>query len=689
MRRLLPPVLAAAALACPRAAVLSEVARTGGTPVQITHCADARTLVVLQEGEVRELTDGVPVFLDMTDVVGVGGESGLLGLACAPTGDGSGDRWAWAFWSSRPGDDVLSRFRVTASGASRASERELFRIYNASVHHGGQLAFAPFDARGRKLLHLSVGERGDRDRAADLLDPRGKILRFEPGFGDDAAAATPDDNPQPGAPGLASLVWASGLRNPWRFGFDADSGDMYIADVGEGRREEIDVARHGAPPGDFGWPRMEGTHCVAACDPTSVPPIHELGDDACAVIGGIVARGGPTPWLRGQFVFGDYCAKDVMALTEVASDRFSVRRIAIAPTGVVGFGEDAAGAVHVGTRDGAVWRIDGPPDPLSLVTSRLEAFGVDDRPPIRLVAAGGSRGPTWSVAAGSLPRDLALGPDGRFDGAPDAFPPASILVRASDGDDELVASTCVVHAGWPVAWQRRVETRAASFTAPEMTVRRVFMEIGVDVVTPGSYSASLDYTRPGTGSPVYDAGASFGFQGAGTRVLASELGSSELLGLPISGRWELEVDNDQTRGFDPFTWWRLIIEARAGACSDEDRDGVPSVSDDCLAFGDAQQLDADVNGFGDACDEVTWGDVAPAGTPDGIVDVADAVWTLRAAVGLEQPTLVQARRADVAPFTILHSVVSPAPGPSPALDVADAVAILRASVGLVSFARPQ
>jgi glucose/arabinose dehydrogenase len=269
----------------------------------------------------RRGSDPVAV-LDLTDLTESGGEQGLLGLTFAP----DGTKAYVDYTSAGDGATHVDELAVAPDGTiDPSSRRELLVVEQPYANHnGGQLAIGPDG-----LLYIGLGDGGSANdperRALDLGELLGKILRIDPA-GD--PYTVPADNPFVGVDGARPEIWSSGLRNPWRFSFDAATGDLWIGDVGQGDWEEIDhaPATAGRDAGrglNFGWSALEGTHPLNDDQSAegATPPLYEYShDDGCSVTGGEVYRGSAIPGLAGWYVFADYCQGTVWALQVVADD---------------------------------------------------------------------------------------------------------------------------------------------------------------------------------------------------------------------------------------------------------------------------------------------------------------------------------------------------------------------------------
>jgi len=333
-------------------------------PVAITHAGDGsgRLFVVEQEGTVKIVRNGIVAAQPFLNITGVraGGEQGLLGLAFPPGFPLRQNFYVNYTNRSGVGNTVIARYSVggNADLADPGSRRELLTFTQPFANHnGGQLAFGPDN-----LLYIGSGDggsggdpQGNAQNTASLL---GKLLRLDVLSG--ANAAVPPDNP------FGNEVWAYGLRNPWRFSFDRQTGDLYLADVGQETREEIDFQPAGNGRGaNYGWNIMEGSLCFLApglCSSAGlVLPVaeydHAAGD--CSVTGGYVYRGN-NPSLQGTYLYGDFCSGRIWGLRRNGA-AWENRLLLDSTLLISTFGEDEAGELYVadyGT--GTLYRITAP-----------------------------------------------------------------------------------------------------------------------------------------------------------------------------------------------------------------------------------------------------------------------------------------------------------------------------------------
>jgi glucose/arabinose dehydrogenase len=329
-------------------------------PLGVVNAGDGsgRLFVPQQGGRIRIVRDGSLVaqpFLDIADRVTSGGERGLLGVAFHP--GYPDDPRLFVDYTDVNGDTRVSSFRVDPASPDRVDpateQRLLFVKQPFANHNGGALAFGPDG-----FLYIGMGDGGGTGdpgaRAQNTGTLLGKILRVD--IDTETAGrdyGIPPDNPYAdGADGGLAEIWLWGLRNPWRMSFDRANGDLWIGDVGQGDWEEIDVQRAGAPGGtNFGWNRMEGSHCFSpssGCeDPSLALPVTEYGhDQGCTVIGGDVDRGTAQPLLVGGYLFADYCSGRVWAIDPSVDGAREPTLVAETDHNFSAFGEDQAGELY-------------------------------------------------------------------------------------------------------------------------------------------------------------------------------------------------------------------------------------------------------------------------------------------------------------------------------------------------------
>ena len=255
---------------------------------------------------------GPTVYGDLSAYVGGGGsEEGLLSATFSP--DFVNDRRIYVYYTQgAPAPTVLSRFNVPGAAIDAASETRILEAPDfASNHNGGRVLFGPDG-----YLYLSLGDGGGggdpRDNGQNLDILLGKVLRLKV-TGEDRYSIPPD-NPFVGAGGLDE-IWAYGLRNPWRYGFDRATGDLWLGDVGQGSFEEVDLVVRG---GNYGWDCFEGfAEFEGGCGTEGFQfprAVYSLAGEECAITGGYVYRGAALPELTGHYIYADYCSGLIWAL---------------------------------------------------------------------------------------------------------------------------------------------------------------------------------------------------------------------------------------------------------------------------------------------------------------------------------------------------------------------------------------
>jgi glucose/arabinose dehydrogenase len=340
-------------------------------PTWVIGAPDGRLIALERAGMVRVMRDGVLLqapALDLTDRISVDSEEGLLCLVFDPhfTDDG----YVYVDYTDRSLAIQVVRYQFTADDPDRldpASAHTILTVPKKNpAHNGGTLAFGPDG-----YLYVSVGDDEHDVDAQDLSSLHGKILRLDTAGGD--PYAIPPGNPFATRTGAAPEIWSYGLRNPWRFSFDPPTGDVWIGDVGDVTRDEIDLQPAASGGGEnYGWPEQEGSvwHCdtttIAPCpfpgvtEPILDYPSHE--SMMCALIGGYVYRGSAAPGLVGAYIFGDLCTGRVMAAVKDDAQNGSWKRVILSaqPIKISSLGEDANHELYVvDMQGGVVYRVSG------------------------------------------------------------------------------------------------------------------------------------------------------------------------------------------------------------------------------------------------------------------------------------------------------------------------------------------
>jgi glucose/arabinose dehydrogenase len=321
-----------------------------------TRSGDPTLYVAQKTGEVVAIRRGRlsrrPV-LDLSDAVSQGGEQGLLGLTFSP--DGS---LLYVNITDLGGDTHVIEFAMRGDVAEPSSRRDVLVVDQPySNHNGGHLAFGPDG-----YLYVGLGDGGSggdpEDRAQDLESMLGKMLRIDPRPEGRRQYRIPPDNPFVGEPSARPEIWAYGLRNPWRYAFDRATGDLWIGDVGQSAREEIDLQPDPSGGHNYGWDGYEGTLVYEEPLPEgAVPPVHEYGrDDGATVVGGYVYRGSALPELHGAYVFGDYF-NPVLRTLVPAEGGFQEVALDLQVPELSAFGEDAQGELYALSLSGQIYRL--------------------------------------------------------------------------------------------------------------------------------------------------------------------------------------------------------------------------------------------------------------------------------------------------------------------------------------------
>lgn len=370
----------------------SDIASTGipgDDRLFIVEQGNAGIIRILHTDGTKETTP----FLDLPNgTVLNGGERGLLGLAFHP--NYASNRYFYISYTRSDNALVVARYTRDANNPDLADINSGQTIIvvphpDEDNHNGGDLNFGPDG-----YLYIGTGDGGGggnpSNSSQNLESLQGKLLRLDV----DSASpyAIPEDNPFVGTEG-EDEIWAYGLRNPWRFSFDRETGDLWIGDVGQGQREEINFLPSGTGAGtNFGWRCYEGTttYNTAGCGPIGnyTFPIGEYthGGGRCSVTGGFVYRGNDYPAMKGHYFFGDYCSGELYTLTSDGSGGWEQELQTDLNINMTTFGEDSSGELYVAQRtDGNIFRLttstEAPEDttpPTTSITSPINGAEVSE-----------------------------------------------------------------------------------------------------------------------------------------------------------------------------------------------------------------------------------------------------------------------------------------------------------------------
>ena len=322
---------------------------------------DGALYVAERRGRVRAVRNGsvdaTPVLDIGGDVGGTGSDAGLLGMTFSPDGGRLYVNY------TDPGNDThIVEFAMAGGNADPASRREILFVDQPYANNkGGHLAYGP-DGR----LYIGLGDGGGggdpQDNAQSLNTLLGKMLRIDPRPDIGSPYTVPADNPFVGQGDARPEIWAYGLRNPWRYSFDRLTGDLWIGDIGQNAREEIDYAPVGARGGqNYGWARQEGSRTYSGAAPSNaVSPIldYARAGGNCAVTGGYVYRGSRIPALVGAYVYADRCVGQIQALRQNGGRVVDQGSLEATVRPLTSFGQDGAGELYALSGEGGLFRID-------------------------------------------------------------------------------------------------------------------------------------------------------------------------------------------------------------------------------------------------------------------------------------------------------------------------------------------
>lgn len=318
-----------------------------------------RNFVIAQAGKIHVFPNNPqvkssPVFLDITGKVVSGGERGLLGLAFHPDYQKNG----YFYVNYTFGEDLhtaISRFQVSKTNPNVAdpkSEVVLLTFKQPySNHNGGKVAFGPDG-----YLYIAVGDGGSggdpQNYGQNKKTLLGKILRIDVNKPSGSEKyGIPADNPFKGnSEGFREEIYAYGLRNPWRFSFDEQTGDLWAGDVGQNKIEEVDIIKNGD---NYGWRLMEADECFKPedCEKKGLAlPVHSYQqgmDTGKSITGGHVYRGKKLAALKGKYIYGDFVTGNIWTLTPGGNGKYNNALLMKLDGTVSAFGEDAAHELYV------------------------------------------------------------------------------------------------------------------------------------------------------------------------------------------------------------------------------------------------------------------------------------------------------------------------------------------------------
>jgi len=327
--------------------------------------SDRLIIYVLEQGGVIRVIENERIrnepFLDISNKIRTqGSEQGLLGIALDPNFSING--LFYLNYSNRDGDTVIARYQANEGRYTAIPDSEqiiLTQNQPYSNHNGGNLVFGPDG-----FLYIGLGDGGSGgDPELRSQNPEtllGKMLRIS--VQDQEMYAIPSDNPYQAGEGRAE-IWAMGLRNPWRYSFDRLTGDLWIADVGQGNWEEINFTPAKAQPGlNYGWYYREGTHPFKG-DPSNpsdlIDPVYEYDHSmgSCSVTGGFVYRGEQLPEWYGVYLFGDFCNGKVWGMLQTDDGQSLVESLFETGVNISSFGEDVFGELYLIAHNGTLYQL--------------------------------------------------------------------------------------------------------------------------------------------------------------------------------------------------------------------------------------------------------------------------------------------------------------------------------------------
>lgn len=340
-------------------------------PVELTHAGDDRIFVAQQTGQIRIINAEGEIlpqpFLDISNLTTASGERGLLGLAFDP--DYAENGYFYINYTNQAQNTVVARYSVSDDPNIAATQGEILLTVNQPYgnHNGGCLRFGPDG-----YLYISMGDGGSagdpQNNGQNINTLLGKMLRIDVSSG--SGYTIPSDNPFFNANG-SDEIWAYGLRNAWKFSFDAAQNEIRIADVGQGEWEEINRMPADEAGLNYGWRCYEGNesynlnNCGASANMVFPVAVYNHQNGRCSITGGFVYRGEDYPSLQGKYFFADYCSNDIGILHEDNALEWVAEQPGVYFTG---FGEDNNKELYA-FGSGKIYRITGE----TLGTSEIQS----------------------------------------------------------------------------------------------------------------------------------------------------------------------------------------------------------------------------------------------------------------------------------------------------------------------------
>lgn len=362
-------IQATAQLPTPLQVELQSFAKGLSSPVGIYNCGDQRMFILEQSAGDIEILDTygnkIGKFLDLTGLISTGGERGLLGLAFHPNYSQNG--YFFVNYTNNAGNTVVARYTVSADpNVADPTSAQIIMTINQPYgnHNGGHIEFGP-DGH----LYIGMGDGGSAGDPQNYSQNNstllGKMLRIN--VDGDLPYTIPDDNPYVGNEAILDEIWAFGVRNPWKFSFDRETGDMWMGDVGQNAWEEVNFQPASSPGGEnYGWRCYEGnapyntSGCLGQANYDAPIAVVSHGGpyNWCSITGGVVYRGENYPGMQGTYLFTDYCAGNILAIKQNGDDFDMHEALSAQGFGFVAFGENAAGEVFLAkVNNGTIYRI--------------------------------------------------------------------------------------------------------------------------------------------------------------------------------------------------------------------------------------------------------------------------------------------------------------------------------------------